>query len=351
MPFGHCRRKFPLFHLVLLCLHNQAVANLITIFFASESNPQFCALLKTALLNKQDVHILGWNLKSSGERKVMVRGTSRDIVQVTPLLVSSYVCSLDEETIVFGSDAYDTLFSSQSSPQDLLDTFSMFESDFIWSAEANMWPKYSELPVIVKRFYDGRKHADPYRYLNYGGWIGTAKTACKVLELCARQLSKCTLCRCARRGGCKSPKQDQGAAHVVYASKWRRYNIVLDHEQVIFHPAYPRCKRLRVNEFGHVRVENFSNSTHMYHFNGASKYRSGCEGYYKSGWFANIGKPPGFDDSVTFVGNKKELHVLSASNICPYIWWTNFTWIEPNKGQEMKWKINVKDKVFRHKHF
>lgn len=351
MPLGYYRSNSPLFLLVLLCFHNQAIAKLITIFFASESNPQFCALLKTSLLNRQDVHILGWNLRSNGERKVMIGRTSRDIVQVTPLLVSSYVCSLDKGTVVFGSDAYDTLFSSESSPQDLLDTFSTFDSDFVWSAEANMWPKYSELPDFVKRFYDDRKDTGPFRYLNYGGWIGTAKTACKVLTLCARQLSKCTLCRCARRRNCKSPVQDQGAAHVVYTSRWRRYNILLDHKQAIFHPAYPRCKRLRVNEFGNVSVENISDSTHMYHFNGVAKHRSSCMGYYKGGWFAYHGKPPQFDDFVTFVGNRNEKYLLSARNICPYIWWTNFTWIEPNRDQETRWKINIKEKVFGRKFF
>lgn len=326
--------------------HTQEAGKLTTIFFATDSNPQFCALLKTALLNKQEIHIVGWNLKRSSKGKVLLHGISQDIVQVTPLIVSSYVCSLSEETIVLGSDAYDTLFSSQSTPRTILNTFKTFDSDFIWSAETHMWPSFSRLPSHVEKFYNRNKHTSPYRFLNYGGWIGRAKTACKVLELCAKQLVKCTLCQCTRTSKCKSPKQDQGAAHVVYASKQIRYNILLDQEQVIFHPAYPRCEKLRVSETGEVHVDNISNFTHMYHFNGASKHRSGCKGYYSSGWFEHLEKPARFDDSVTFVGNRNEKYVLSASKICPYIWSQNFTWIEPTKGQQSSWKISIKEKVF-----
>ena len=88
--------------------------------FSHESKPQFCALLKTALLNRQDVRILGWDLERSKNGKVIFHGTFRDVVQVTPLVVSSYLCSLDKETVVLGADAYDTLFSSLSKQHSIL---------------------------------------------------------------------------------------------------------------------------------------------------------------------------------------------------------------------------------------
>lgn len=335
-----------LLQLKFTCSHTQVEPKLATVLFATDSNPQLCALLKTALLNQQDVHIVGWNLRRTGKGKVLLHGNSRDVVQITPLIVSSYVCSLDKEMTVLGSDAYDTLFSSQSTPHNILNAFNTLESEFLWSAESNMWPSFSSLPSHVAKFYHLRKHASPYRFLNYGGWIGKAQTACEVLKLCARQLLNCSLCRCTRRRKCKSPNQDQGAAHIVYTSKWFRYKMLLDHHQVIFHPAYPRCARLRVSQSGNVHVENISDFTHMYHFNGASKYRSGCKGYYKFGWFRALGKPSSFNDSVTFVGNKNEKYVRSVTKICPYMW-QNFTWIEPSEEKsQTRWRIKIKEKVF-----
>mgnify|MGYP001469878120 CR=1 FL=1 len=134
---------------------------------------------------------------------------------------------------------------------------------------------------------------------------------------------------------------------MIYAWKRKRYNILLDHEQIIFHPAYPRCEKLRVSESGEVHVDNISNLTHLYHFNGASKYRSGCKGYYKNGWFKDLEKPANFNDSVTLVGNRNEKYMLSATKICPYIWSQNFTWIEPSEGQrQTRWNTNIKERVF-----
>lgn len=112
--------------------------NVITVLFATDSNPQLCALLKTALLNEQDVHIVGWNLTRHRKGLVLFHGKSKHIVQITPAVVSSYICTLPEETIVLGADAFDTLFSARSRPKDILKTFSNFKSDFVWSAENNM---------------------------------------------------------------------------------------------------------------------------------------------------------------------------------------------------------------------
>jgi len=323
---------------------------LITIFFATDSNPQLCALLKTALLNGHDIHVVGWNLNRSSTKKnkVLIEGKSLGITQVTPLVVSSHVCSLERGTVVLGADAYDTLFSSQSTPTSILNTYNTFESDFVWSAENNMWPRKKNLPDRVRRHYDRnhrkRSQQSLYRYLNYGGWIGKVENACKILKLVAKQLVKCDLCQCTKSSRCKTPFQDQGAAHIVYASRFG-HNTLLDQEQRIFHPAYPSCEDLNVSEVGEVDVKNISKLTHMYHFNGGAKYNPGCKGYYEHGWFANLGKPDSFEDSVTFVGNKNEKYVLSASKICPYIWLQNFTWIEPSIGQKT-WQISIRDKVF-----
>ena len=56
--------------------HNYSANKLITVLFATESNPQFCALLKTAILNGQNVHIVGWNMKHSDKGKVIYNGKS-----------------------------------------------------------------------------------------------------------------------------------------------------------------------------------------------------------------------------------------------------------------------------------
>jgi len=320
---------------------------LITVLFATESNPQFCALLKTAILNEQNVHVVGWNLEHSGKGKVTYNGRSIDAVKVTPRVVSSYICTLEKNTILLGADAFDTLFSAHSKPRDLLDSFQTLQAKFIWSAESNMWPSFSSLPSSVEKFYRARKSRRHfYRFLNYGGWIGTAETACSTLKLSAEQLERCRLCHCNGSKDCKFPKQDQGAAHVVFAARKRSRSMVLDYNQRIFHPAYPSCKNLRVSGSGDVHVENISTSTHMYHFNGASKYHSGCKDHYKYGWFTNVRKPETKDDMVVFIGNKNEQHSISATKVCPYIWLQNFTWAEPKKkGRDTKWQISIREKV------
>ena len=182
---------------------------LTTILFATESNPQFCALLKTALLNEQNVHVVGWNLTTSRKGYVKVEGQERSIVQITPTIVANYVCTLRKDSIVLGADAFDTLFSAYSKPSEILNSFSKLNSNFVWSAETNMWPKFSTLPNFVKKYYSDKRRASKYRYLNYGGWIGRVKEACEILSHCSRQLVKCELCGCSKFKRCKQPRQDQ----------------------------------------------------------------------------------------------------------------------------------------------
>lgn len=317
---------------------------LTTIFFATESNPQFCALLKTALLNEQNIHVVGWNLNRSRKGFVKVKGQERSIVQITPTVVASYVCTLPKDGAVLGADAFDTLFSAYSKPSDILNSFSKLNSNFVWSAERKMWPKFSTLPYFVKKHYSAQRLASGYRYLNYGGWIGRVKEACEILSRCSRQLVKCEICGCSKFKHCKHPRQDQGAAHIVHASS-KKPRSILDHKQTLFHPAYPRCQNLRVQDDGRVQVEGASSSTHMYHFNGNSKHKSGCSGHYKNGWFANLEKPSEVDDHITLVGSENQKFSLPVSEICPYIWLKNFSWVEPMKFQKHRYKINIRDKV------
>jgi hypothetical protein len=307
---------------------------LTTILFATGSNPQFCALLKTALLNEHNVHIVGWNLTHSRKGFVKFRGRERSIVQITPTVVATHVCTLCKEAFVLGADAFDTLFSAHSKPQNIVNSFSKFNSKFVWSAERYMWPKFTTLPPFVKKFYQKSKpNRSPYKYLNYGGWIGRAREACEILTLCSRQLARCTFCGCPNLKHCKKPQQDQGAAHVVFASRKGPYS-ELDKNQDIFHPAFPRCQNLKVAEDGRVQIQGLSTSTHMYHFNGNSKYKSGCSNYYKNGWFAGLEKPAGINDHITLIKNDNTKFVIPVAEICPYIWQEDFTWLEPKKYEK-----------------
>ena len=270
---------------------------------------------------------------------------------VTPAIVAAHVCSLCEETIVLGADAFDTLFSAYSKPADIALSFSKFKANFVWSAERHMWPKFSTLPPFVKKFYSNTEfRQSPYKYLNYGGWIGRAKDACVILRQCSRQLTRCNLCNCSNLKRCKTPQQDQGAAHVVFTAQKGPLSL-LDNKQEIFHPAFPRCRNLKVSEAGRVQIQGASTSTLMYHFNGNSKYKSGCSNHYKSGWFANVEKPAGLNDFVTLVGGDNVEFVAPVGEICPYIWQKNFTWLEPKKNEEGSapevggLKINIQDRV------
>jgi len=320
----------------------------ITVLFATESNPQFCALLKTALLNKQNVHVVGWDLIHSRKGIVKFKGRERSIVQVTPAIVGAHVCSMCEKTIVLGADAFDTLFSAYSKPPDIVSSFSKFNSNFVWSAERHMWPKFNTLPPFVKSFYHKTEFGHlPYKYLNYGGWIGRAKEACEILGHCSRQLTRCNFCNCPSLKRCKTPQQDQGAAHVVFTAQKRPISL-LDKKQEIFHPAFPRCRNLKVSEDGRVQVQEASTSTHMYHFNGNSKYKSGCSNHYKNGWFANLEKPDGLNDIITLVDSDNAAFLIPVGEICPYIWQKNFTWLEPRKngkGSTPDLKVNIQNRV------
>ena len=118
----------------------------------------------------------------------------------------------------------------------------------------------------------------------------------------------------------------------------------------MFHPAFPRCQDLKVSEDGKVQVRGVSSSTHMYHFNGNSKYKAGCSDYYRNGWFTDLEKPTEINAHVTLVGTNNEIFDIPVTEICPYIWEKNFTWLDPKKhgdryGTARLLKINIQNKV------
>lgn len=82
-------------------------------------------------------------------------------------LLYSYLDTIDEDEIVFFTDAIDAVFVCGE--EEILKKFALFKSELVFSAEVNCWPDNlleKDYPNIEKEFH--------FKYLNSGGFIGKA---------------------------------------------------------------------------------------------------------------------------------------------------------------------------------
>lgn len=232
---------------------------LISLFFATRANSKFCSLLETAAMNDHRVAIIGWGDVDS-------RRFSKTF--------ADYVCPLDEDQIVLGADAFDTLFTPSASPSEILSKFTQLGNDFVWSAESNMFPPFDELPTWVKLGYpqfDGR-----YAYLNFGAWIGRADAACHFFTMTANVLSGELLTSQENKTAmdCDNPPHDQAAAQCVLAAETLNissFSYTLDYENEIFHSAWLHCDDIDASATNYTRIKSTNTKPALLHFNGDAK--------------------------------------------------------------------------------
>lgn len=311
----------------------QTEPRLVTVLYGTNENPQFCALLKTSLLLKQEVHIVGW-----GPRALI------------PTVFADFARSLPPETLVIGADAFDTLWTSSATPERIVKEYTeRWGRKFVWSAEPNMFPPFSEMAPWLMREYARLGQQDRetrYKYQNYGGWMGTAEDVEVVHRRVADQFINCTMCKCDATGEERHPfadsdepgKQclaphDQGAAHYVYAAQEPPQG--LDVDNVLFHPGWLNCEQMRANGDGTATVLDTGKDTMMVHFNGDGKVWCSAS-WYTKGWFTprhvNTDEAKGAYLYVTGMwgeaGRESEVKKkkVPATAVCPYMWDDEYTW-------------------------
>lgn len=84
-------------------------------------------------------------------------------------LVNEYLATVPEDAIVLFMDGYDTFFAD--SPLEVLKRYYEMDADIVFGAESDHWPLVDD-DFMQSRWPDT---GTPYRYLNSGLYIGTAK--------------------------------------------------------------------------------------------------------------------------------------------------------------------------------
>lgn len=234
---------------------------LTILLFATNANTKFCHLLETAKMNDQNIDVIGWGAVDS-------RRFSRAFAE--------HLCSLNATDIVIGSDAFDALFTNSATPSLILEKFKKKQSDFIWSAESNMFPPFSELPTWVKVGYP--QFTGKYMYLNFGAWIGRADAACHFFKRAANALDGQPLLirGTSDKVSCGNLPHDQAAAHCVLAAENLNqgssdFTYSLDNDNQIFHSAWPKCDDIDLSNPHMPMVTSTSTQPALLHFNGDSK--------------------------------------------------------------------------------
>jgi len=165
--------------------------------FASHINPQTCTMLKSALLNGLDVHLLGFNssgFKSSGQ--IDRCETYRD-----------WYCGLPKDRLTAGGAAFESILQEGGTASNFIrrwllrkedieergefrndpSSFDLF--DYTFSATDTSWPAGLEklYPVQSENAYKGGGYMDEgvmkdstTRAVSTGAWIGRSQSLCKL---------------------------------------------------------------------------------------------------------------------------------------------------------------------------
>lgn len=85
-------------------------------------------------------------------------------------LLKSYLdkFSDDDERLILFSDSYDVVINDN--PQSIINKFSLFNTDVLFSGETSIWPQKSLEPLFPRHSQNS-----PYIYLNSGGFMGSIK--------------------------------------------------------------------------------------------------------------------------------------------------------------------------------
>jgi hypothetical protein len=88
-------------------------------------------------------------------------------------MLYEYLKSVDEQEVIFFTDGYDTMFLA--SEEEILNKFYKIDKELLFSAEITCWPDSS-----LSQMYPST--GSPFKYLNSGGFIGTARSIKRCLE-------------------------------------------------------------------------------------------------------------------------------------------------------------------------
>lgn len=236
----------------------------IALTYASHQgrDDRFCRSLESAIWNGIDLEILGWGVPWEGLSQKL--GAALDVVSALP-----------DDCVVLFSDAYDVMYSQ--SLRDIARKFVEIGKPLVFSAECGCWPHV--LRDNGRTCRDAFPHSPtPYRYLNSGGWIGTAKVAAKFLRRVVEEAHAAT-------------KQDfhklndQELAAQLYLDRAFADDLTLDFFASIFQPTHAVRDSTAVQNcdpLPHLRphpsqagtLQNVLTNTipAIYHFNGGGKH-------------------------------------------------------------------------------
>lgn len=133
-----------------------------------ESNIQFQLLRISCVLNGLELVVIVVEAMSS--------------LRVKDELLKAYLQGVDKDELILFSDGYDAIFLAGEG--EIMEKFSRFNSDLVFSAEANCWPDES----LASR-YPG-PGAGTYKFLNSGGFIGKAGVIAAMLKKKVRDAKK-----------------------------------------------------------------------------------------------------------------------------------------------------------------
>jgi hypothetical protein len=154
-------------HTIDPTLSDTGSRKLHAVTYASHSgrDDRFCRAIESAIRNKIDIIILGWNTPWKGLSQKLEAAMK-------------YAKSLPVDDVILFTDAFDVLYTQSSTT--IWNRFQEFNSSLIFSAECGCWPHVAEDPAICLKKYP--PSPTPYRYLNSGTWIGYSGSAWRMLD-------------------------------------------------------------------------------------------------------------------------------------------------------------------------
>jgi hypothetical protein len=236
-----------------------------------------------------------------------------------------------------GADSYDAYFAKDASSEALIAEFQKINAPFVWQAESNLFPDFDTLPPWTKKHYpypnDNGK--SPYKFLNFGGWVGNASSAFKIFDEIQSIMRNCSIYCEAASGIGRWAHHDQHAAQLLFASQSYLGKAipkqVVDYQNAMFHAAWPKCDSLSKRTDGNFVVRETGKSPLMIHLNGDAKFN--CPNMYNDTWFLDDQHKPQLRANtsrlrtvlmLSLYPDNKRAELVDAESICPNIWNNTF---------------------------
>jgi len=225
-----------------------------TVTYASHGgrDDRFCRAVESAVRHNYQLVILGWRVPWTGLSQKLQAA-------------HEFAVSLPPADLLLFTDAFDVLFTG--GPTEIARQFLLHNSSLLFSAECGCWPHIMERKGRAC-FNDYPAAPTPYRYLNSGSWIGTARAAAAMLSEVIRLA-----------GSDFRNANDQKLVADMFIS--RRFEISLDYHNSIFQsmhmtrdPPLPLCdpsEDVQLNADGTWLNRRTRGRPALLHFNGGGK--------------------------------------------------------------------------------